>query len=217
MIGEIIMSDSIKKSIIRSMVQKNFVECWEEKLSDDITIHKVEEDEDSDDIAYTSDGVKYSKKAVFIYLTEKGCAMDQANIDLAAKMINEKEGNVTITKYKTEKHHNLENATDEDLLNYINYKIFEEIENLKTQIMLEQFVDYKVEIITDTLLTNGIKAKPLESILKKYSDAGWKLKSVFTNEYRIGDGFEQTVLIFERSKFITDRDAINIIKEHRNK
>lgn len=209
------------------MVHNNFAKQWEERIEDECTIETDVSDtseENSDDIAFTSDGTKYSKKAVLTYLSEKGYQITQTNIDLAAKMVSDTDGNIVVKKYKTEKHNNLENATDEELINYINYKILEEINNLRNQVMLESFVDYQVEIIYDNS-SGGTDIARLSSVLKRYSDLGWKLKSVFTNELGknsvsvagvgINSTADQTVLIFERSKFISDNDAVSMIKKYK--
>ena len=220
------MTESIKKSILDGMIHNNFAQQWEERIEDEHTIDTTVSDtseENSDDVAFTTDGTKYSKKAVLKYLSEKGYQITQANIDLAAKMVSDSDGNLVVKKYRTEKHNNLENATDEDIINYINYKILEEINTLKNQVMLESFVDYKVEVVNDDI-AGGTNTSHLSAVLKRYSDLGWKLKSIFTNELGknsvsvagvgINSTADQTVLIFERSKFITDSDATKIIKKY---
>ena len=89
--------------------------------------------------------------------------------------------------------------------------------------MLESFVEYEVEIIRDDA-TGAINISQLSSVLRKYSNLGWKLKSVFTNELGknsvsvagIGNNstLEQTILVFERSKFINNTDAVNMIQKY---
>ena len=221
------MNDLIKKAIVDGMVYNNFAQQWEEKIEDEHTIEtgiSATPEETPDDIAFTSDGTKYSKRAVLTYLSEQGYQITQANIDLAAKIVSDSNGSLVVKKYRTEKHHNLENATDDDIFNYINYKILEEINSLKNQVMLESFVDYQVETVNDNV-SGSTNIAQLSAVLKRYSDLGWKLKSIFTNELGknsvsvagvgVNSTIDQTVLIFERSKFITDNDAINMIKKYR--
>jgi len=234
------MEDNIKKSIIDGMIKKNLVECWEEKITEEIVEHapKANSDEETEnDIAVTSDGIEYSKKMVFAYLKEKGYAMDPMTVELTAKMIYnnnelynelskkiEREEKNIIVRHKVKKHHNLENATDEDVLDYIKYKILEEVNTLKSQIMLESFVDYRIEVVNDRMGATDIQT--LSNILQRYSDSGWKLKSVFTNELGknsvsvgsigVNSTSDQTVLIFERSKFITDEDAHKMIEKYKD-
>lgn len=93
----------------------------------------------------------------------------------------------------------------------IQQKIHQQKELLTAQLSRNPKYEYKVEAIVDDKY-GDIGLDKIQNLLTRYSEAGWKLHSVFTNElgkngrtigiYSASSGtnatIEQTVFIFER-------------------
>ena len=180
--------------------------------------HIIEINEENDeDFATSSEGVKYSKSAVMTYLTEKGYQFTQANIDAAAKILSSQGNAIYIpgtTSYIKEVHNTLENSDETEIMQYINFKILDEISKLRDEIMNENIVEYAVETFYDTS-SGATDIQKLNRVLSSYSAEGWKLKCTFTNELGknsvsvggigVNSTMDQLILIFERSRFWSDK------------
>lgn len=180
--------------------------------------HIIEINEENDeDFATSSEGVKYSKSAVMTYLTEKGYQFTQANIDAAAKILSSQGNAIYIpgtTSYIKEVHNTLENSDETEIMQYINFKILDEISKLRDEIMNENIVEYAVETVYDTS-SGATDIQKLNRVLSSYSAEGWKLKCTFTNELGknsvsvggigVNSTMDQLILIFERSRFWSDK------------
>lgn len=210
------MNDKLLKSVVETMVKNDLVEKWTEKTeqtSEGLTIEVNQENED--DFAISSEGIRYSKSAVITYLSEKGYQFSQINIDAAAKILSSQEGTVYIpgtTSLVEEVHHVLENSDENEIMQYINFKILDEINKLREEIINENIVEYAVEIINDTA-GGATNIQALNNVLIAYSAEGWKLKSSFSNELGknsvsvagigVNSTMDQLVLIFERPRYIS--------------
>lgn len=211
------MKEELLKSVIDKMVENNLLDYWSERVSETsegVTIQVDSENEE--DYAVSSDGIRYNKKAVFAYLNEKGYQINQMNVDGAAKILSEQDGEVLIpgtTTYSVVKHNLLENSDENEIMQYINFKVLEEINKLRKDLVNLNVVEYSVEVIQDNSC-GGTNINRLSKTLREYSSNGWKLKSIFTNELGVNSvsvgGFgtnstiDQVVLIFERPKIISD-------------
>ena len=219
------LREDILRSVIDSMVKNNLVDCWNEQTSETSESVTIQVDSGNDeDYAYSSDGTRYNRNAVFAYLSEKGYQINQTNVDAAAKILSEQGGQVVIpgsTTYSVVRHNTLENSDENEIMQYINFKIMEEINKLRRELLNHSVVEYAVEVITDNA-SGGTNIQRLKNILRDYSAAGWKLKNLFTNELGVNSvsvgGFgtnatiDQVVLIFERPKIISD-DMKDIIRK----
>lgn len=214
------MNEKIQKNILDKMIKTGLVESWYETVSetsDDVTVDIKSDNED--DYAYSSDGIRYNKKAAFAYLTEKGYQMNQSNIDAVAKIISEQTDTLVIhgnTAPKKVCHHILEESDDNEIMEYINFKIMDEVNKFRKEIISQSVVEYAVETVRDTS-SGGTDIRRLSKVLSEYSSKGWKLKSTFTNELGVrgnsvsigvatsgtNSTIEEIVLIFERPKYIS--------------
>lgn len=212
------MTEELLKSVVDNMVKNNLVEKWTEQKEETSEGHTIEvNEENEEDFANSSEGVRYNKSAVMTYLTEKGYQFTQANIDAAAKILSSQENSLYIpgtTSYIKEVHHALENSDETEIMQYINFKILDEISKLRDEIINQSIVEYAVETVYDT--SSGSTDIPkLNHILSSYSAEGWKLKCTFTNELGknsvsvggvgVNSTMDQLVLIFERPKFLSDK------------
>lgn len=214
------MDSVLMDKIIKNMVDNNLVGSWYEDIKKENEIKSavnLDSNTNTDDIGVSSDGIKYSKSAVMEYLTAKGYQINQTNIDLSAKMLSESE-NESVYSYVTihkELHHDLEKAEYDDLISYINYKILEEISKLKEEILKSSIKEYAIEVVYDKS-SGGCDIESMVKIINRYSDNGWQIKSIFTNELgknstaistaigTIGTNasIDQTIIVFERAKFL---------------
>ena len=110
------MTEKLLEHVVDSMVKNGLVDKWTEKKEHTSGDHIIEINEENDeDFATSSEGVKYSKSAVMTYLTEKGYQFTQANIDAAAKILSSQGNAIYIpgtTSYIKEVHNTLENSDE---------------------------------------------------------------------------------------------------------
>ncbi len=212
------MTEKLLKSVVDNMVKNGLVDKWTEQKEHTSEGHTINVDEENDeDFAISSEGVRYSKSAVITYLTEKGYQFTQANIDAAAKILSSQGDALYIpgtTSYVKEVHHTLENSDETEIMQYINFKILDEISKLRDEIINENIVEYAVETVYDT--SSGVTdIQKFNRVLSSYSAEGWKLKCTFTNELGknsvsvggigVNSTMDQLILIFERPKFWSDK------------
>lgn len=222
------MNSLLMDKIIKNMVDNNLVRSWQEEITEENKIDlagnlDLSSETNDDDIGISSDGIKYSKRDVMTYLTFKGYQINQSNIDLVAKMLSESDSGFSYTTKTTKRilHHDLEEAEYDDLISYINYKILEEIAKLKNEILKNNIKEYAVEVVYDRA-SGGCDIETMVKIINRYSDSGWQIKSIFTNELgknstaistSIGSigtnaSIDQTIIIFERAKFFNMNNLI---------
>lgn len=178
----------------------------------DANIELVSETEEIDvdttndeDIATTSDGRSYLKSAVRDYLLEKGYPFTQDTVDMAAKMlfpdgltkiIKEKKSIVQQTEF--------DDASDAEIMEFVQFQILKNLVEIRKLFELNNQKEYEIEIVNDTN-TGSTNVQAIIKYLKAYSEKGWVLKCVFTNELGkdammgVNSTIDQVVLIFERS------------------
>lgn len=212
------MTEQLLKSVVDRMVKNGLVDKWTEQKETTSEGHTIQVDEENeDDFAVSSEGIRYSKSAVITYLSEKGYQFSQSNIDAAAKILSSQGETLFIpgtTSYVKEEHHALENSDESEVMQYINYKILDEISKLREELICQNIVEYAVETVYDTA-SGATDIQKLSSVLKRYSSEGWKLKNTFTNELGknsvsvggigVNSTMDQLVLIFERPKFFSNK------------
>jgi len=178
-----------------------------------------------DDIGITASGVKYVKSAVNKYLYENRYPFTEQYIEMVAKLFEVSGDEVQTAQRKAVYHHVLENATDEEIEQYMKVALLEQTAMINMRLKQDafNFKDYKVEVITDTD-SGGTNVVALKDCLEHYSKLGWTLKTIFTNELGkeshregydiINATIDQIVLIFERPMFMTDESAEQAREEH---
>ncbi len=154
------------------------------------------------------------------YLNEKCYPFTQESVDLAAKMFQAKNNSYVQKNVKTVIHSDFDNITDENVDTYLALKIAELLAKIEMQ---NNIMDYKIDAITDKY-TGGADFEAMQRSLDWHSLRGWKVKSIFTNEvgknsssvtvggYTSGVNatIDQTIIIYERSAFMTDTIAGNL-------
>lgn len=214
------MDENFRKQLTENLIQAGIVKTWSEVQTNTEDFNVDATQTNDEDIGTASDGTLYVKSLLSKYLTENGYPMTQENVDLAAKMFQANGGTYTLKTHATVRRNEMDSVPDENIDEYIQFKIAEQIGLLKKELISQNFMQYQVECVYDNR-SGGTNFTELQNVLNTYSRNGWKLKQVFTNEvgknslsvsvggYTSGTNatMDQVVLIFERPAFLNDKTA----------
>lgn len=212
------MDENFRKVISNNLKNLKISQTYDKVVTEETEIKGEQINEN--DIGTASDGTKYIKSFVIKYLNEKGYPLTQESVDMAAKMFKVNGDSYVQKNVKTVVKNDFDDVADEDIDTYLALKITEILAKIELQ---NSLTDYKVDAVTDNYI-GGANFGGIQKSLDWHSQRGWKVKSVFTNEigknsssvtvgsYTSGTNstIDQTIIIYERSAFMTDEVAMGI-------
>jgi hypothetical protein len=162
-----------------------------------------------------ADTIEVSRELVLDYLNKSGYELNQQNYDMAYQMLStmEKENlkkTLVSAENKTKQHryktvnHLFDLSNDE--LNYLtNIAILHSLNKIESNTRIKYY-DYVVESVRD--INGGTDIRSLSSLLSKYSEKGYRVSKIFTNELGknavsvggigLNSTEDQVVIIFEK-------------------
>lgn len=198
----------IRDFIIRELNQREELsKPFKEKV-------EIEPDYQSDDF---NEEIKVDKNIVIDYLMKSGYELTQENYERAEQMLLSMESNklkytldnagkAPNKSYKTVDH--LYDLSVDELNSLLNIAVLNALNSINenTKPIKPVQYEYEIEVIRD--LDGGTNVKRLQTILKKYSEEGYRVISIFTNELGknsmsvgslgINSTADQVVVVFER-------------------
>lgn len=153
---------------------------------------------------------------------EKGLPFTEEYVNMAAKQFPAEDYEIDTTESVI--HNEMENICDEDLNVFLMAKLVEQISKFRGDYLNQGFFDYKIEVINDRS-SGSTNINELTRVIERYSENGWALKHVFSNELgedshvvgnvRYNSTIDEIILIFERPAYITDHLANKLRKDIR--
>lgn len=158
----------------------------------------------------TKDGLYYDKEKVLKYMSDNYYEFTEDNLEFIARKFLVENDKVVKEEKITVDSNLLETFGDDDIQIYMEFNLLKEI--IKANKNKEKTKQYKIEIIRDNF-TGSVDIYSLSEIINTYSNKGWTLAHIFSNELgkegaSIGIGgvvggtnatIDEIVLIFEKN------------------
>ena len=122
-----------REKLIQRLIDCGALQVKEEQIvvEEELT---AENEYNENDIGVTPNGTKYVIPLAIQYLKEHNYAMTPQNMELAAKMAEMNEGKVKTKHLKTTVHHELENASYEEIQDFMKISLLENVVKLCKEI-----------------------------------------------------------------------------------
>ena len=209
------MTEDIKNRII-DLLKQNDHHLYTENIE---TTEEIFDDSNEEDVGITDKGIKYHKKALIDFLINNRYPLEESYISYYAERFSLDESGTFKKKHtRTVLTDQLDNITDVDLEDYINYVILKNSEAIRKSVKnIERLMSapkqYDVYILHDRF-NGALDTDSLQQVLTAYAKDGWTLKFVFTNSLGVNAfsvshigvnaSVEDTILIFEKTSITDD-------------
>ncbi len=170
--------NTLENQIKEFLINSHLVSVWEENIEE---ATEFSDSSNSDDIAYTSSGIKYSKKIVFDFLKDNGSPITAENIEMVAKRFAQ-DGKIVVKEKKKILRSEIDEAPLSLLEQLLPLKTLQVLEEINQKISTKPIYKYGIIEIPD--LPNGATdIDKLMNTIEEYSYQGWKVMHIFENKH----------------------------------